>query len=711
MLRRRRPLPILGGGHTHEFHKCADACHNACQREPSNPTSSATFSELAARMLTRRDMLKVSAAGATAAALTAGPLSTVADAQEVRGRAAALLDRPEPVGTLRFDPVEPNILSEVVVPDGYSSKLLIAWGDPLFPGAPVFDYDDPDSRVAEARNQWFGYNNDYVAFFPLRGNSSLTGLLWVNHEYVDSGWAGGGIGALVQRLEEADASGDSEPELEEVRRQVAEAAISAIGGSVIEIHRARGRDRSYSYRVGSPYNRRITADTPMTFGGPVRGSGWVRGAVDVRGTVGNCAGGTTPWGTVLTAEENFQGYFTARMFSEEALATPLGFKQLVDGELVDATVGTVHSRYGVDSPDGEGWDAADPRWGDAFEPFRFGYIVEVDPFDPDSTPKKRTALGRIKHEGAATSLTNDGRVVSYLGDDERFDYLYKFVTDGRYEPGLRNRSANMDLLDAGTLYVARFELLDTDIGTGARGRWIPLVPGTMTEYGQTLAELGWSETDIAAFSRGAADLVGATPMDRPEDVQRNEVTGAVYMMCTNNSQREDPNDPNPRAPNRYGHVVEIWEDGNDAGATSFNWVIPLAGGEPDKAYEEGGLYTVYEGGEIAPISSPDNCTFDADGNLWIATDGTQPVTVDGMPANDGFFVMPVEGPDRGNLQLFATVPRGAETCGPEFTPDMLSLFLAPQHPGAGWPDDGAGYGRPGVVSIWKSGRGDPRIGK
>jgi secreted PhoX family phosphatase len=158
-------------------------------------------------------------------------------------------------------------------------------------------------------------------------------------------------------------------------------------------------------------------------------------------------------------------------------------------------------------------------------------------------------------------------------------------------------------------------------------------------------------------------------------------------------------------------VVEIWEKGNDPAATRFTWVIPLAGGEPGIPYEVGGLYTVYEGGDIAPMGSPDNCTFDNDGNLWIATDGRQPLTIDGIPSNDGFFAMPVEGEDRGNLQLFATVPRGAETCGPEFTPDMMSLFLAPQHPDAPWPDGDTAYARPGVVSIWKSGRGDPRIGK
>jgi hypothetical protein len=446
----------------------------------------------------------------------------------------------------------------------------------------------------------------------------------------------------------------------------------------------------------SKYARRITALTEMRISGPAAGHERMRTKADptgarVFGMLNNCAGATTPWGTWLTCEENINGYF----WNRKAAASSPDAKALqrygVPGEWVNW--GQYHDRFDVEK---------EPN-----EPNRFGWVVEIDPLDPNSVPVKRTALGRFKHEGAGNIVNRDGRFVVYSGDDERFDYVYKFVTEGKVDPAYR--AGNMDLLDRGTLYVARY---DAD-GTGV---WLPLVHG----QGKLTAENGFRDQgDVLIHARLAADAVGATRMDRPEDVDVNPQTGKVYLMLTNNSQRQpadgaDPdkrvNAANPRANNRFGHIIEMIPDGGDHASTRFRWEILVRCGDPSIAAV---------GATFNPATSsdgwfgmPDNCVVDASGRLWIATDGNSAAATGRA---DGVWAMETEGPARGTSKLFFRCPNGAELCGPCFTPDMETLFVAVQHPGESstfenpstrWPDFKDGMPpRPAVVAITRNGGG------
>jgi secreted PhoX family phosphatase len=393
----------------------------------------------------------------------------------------------------------------------------------------------------------------------------------------------------------------------------------------------------------------------------------------------------------LTAEENFNQYFGNN-----------GSLPATDPRK------TIHSRYGVES------GATTRRWElyhDRFdigkepnEPFRFGWVVEIDPYNPSSIPKKRTALGRTKHEAATTVIAPDGRVTVYSGDDERFDYMYKFITSGKFNSASRN--ANMNLLDSGILYVARFK----DDGTG---EWLPMLPAP----GSALAI--WTQAEICINTRGAADALGATKMDRPEDIEYNPVNGKVYAIMTNNTNRgaanqAPPDKANPRATNRHGHVIELTETGNDPTSLTFRWEIFLLCGDPAVA-ADATFYAGFDKTRVSAISCPDNLTFDARGNLWISTDG-QPST---MRVNDGIYAVPVEGPDRGYLRQFMSGPAAAEICGPEFTPNNSTLFCAIQHPGEGgslsnllshWPDGGNSAPRSGVIAISKGSGGSGTVG-
>jgi secreted PhoX family phosphatase len=445
--------------------------------------------------------------------------------------------------------------------------------------------------------------------------------------------------------------------------------------------------------LGSSYNRRITATTPIQITGPAAGHPWLQTAADrggqhVLGTLNNCSAGITPWGTVLTCEENFNQYFA-------------NADMLPDSDPRKAT----HRRYGLPAGASERkWERFDPRFDlaqEPNEPFRFGWTLEVDPYDPTAIPRKRTALGRFKHEAASFLVGSDGRVGIYMGDDERFDYVYKFVTAGRYDPN--NRAANRDLLDAGVLYVARFN----DDGTG---EWLPLVFG----QGPLTAANGWqSQADVLIRTRLAADALGATKMDRPEDIEVSPVTKKIYAAMTNNSNRTETqvNKANPRPANRHGHIIEMAEQDDDPAATRFTWSIFMLCGDPA---DESTYFAGFDKSQVTPISSPDNLIFDAAGNLWIFTDG-QPSTI---RRNDAVFAVPTEGADRGHLRPFCSGVPGAETASGCFSADGETLFVSIQHPGEGgsleqpisrWPD-GSNVPRPSVVALWKTAPGEKRIG-
>ena len=580
-----------------------------------------------------------------------------------------------------FESVPHTIADDMQVAPGYTAQVLIRWGDPVLPGAPAFD---PMNQTADAQARQFGYNNDFVGYFPLpRGSdSSEHGLLHVNHEYTGPqlmfpGWTKEGA--------DADAIGEASLAAQTPEQSAIE--MMAHGGAVIEIIKENGRWRVVE---DSQYARRITPETEMTLSGPAAGHELLKTSADptgtkVLGTVNNCAGGKTPWGTVLMAEENFNGYF--------------GGTAPETGPLAET-----YKRYGI--PDGwNPWYKTVERFDVAKEPnepHRFGWMVEYDPYDPASVPVKRTALGRLKHEGATTIVNKDGRLVVYTGDDERFDYLYKYVSNGTYDQSAG--TANGALFDDGTLYVAKF---DDDKCT-----WLPLVQGE----GPLTAENGFpSQAEVLIFTRKAADLVGATPMDRPEDVEPNPVNGRVYVALTNNSRRkaEQVDGPNPRAENAHGQIVELVPPGEgadaDHAATEFGWNMLLLAGDPAKE----GSGAMYGEGSEAWFSSPDNVAIDPAGRLWISTDQGDAQAKNNIP--DGMYCCDVEGAGRAVVKFFFACPRGAEMCGPEFTPDGRTLFVAPQHPGeladfastfekpaSRWPDFQDGMPpRPSVVVITK----------
>jgi hypothetical protein len=430
----------------------------------------------------------------------------------------------------------------------------------------------------------------------------------------------------------------------------------------------------------------------MRISGPAAGSDLLKTASDptgrtVLGTVNNCANGYTPWGTYLACEENFNGYFSH------------------DGEISD-----IEDRYGL-FPGGFGyrWNEFDERFSVAAhpnEPNRFGWIVEVDPQSPFSMPAKRTALGRIKHEGAAVTVAGNGKVVAYTGDDERFEYIYKFVSSGTYTAD--NRIANRDLLDSGTLYVARFN-------ADGSGNWLPLV------YGQNGLDAGngfSSQADVLIYARAAADVVGATPMDRPEWISVHPTTQEVYTTLTNNTRRteDDVDAANPRASNSFGHIIRWRESGGDSTALTFDWDIFVLAGDPAIAAEmdNPGLAGNING---SLFGSPDGLWFDYNGVLWIQTDISSDALNDGVYANVGNNQMLAADVDTGEIRRFLTGPARCEITGVTTTPDGTAMWVNVQHPGEGdgnldpenplefssWPDGPTG-GRPrsGTVLITKN---------
>ena len=625
-----------------------------------------TIGDLIEARLNRRGFL--SGLAASGGLLATGCATSVADAGVPAGP-----DPESPVSAgpaFKFEEIMRGLDETHHVPAGYTSDLVIRWGDPLFEDSPVFD---PMAQSEAAQLRQFGYNNDYLGFVPLapKADGQPRGLICVNHEYVSSLLMQPDIAATYP------ASMTHERCLTE---------MAAHGGSVVELTMT---EQGWAPVVGSPYNRRITAHrTPMEITGPAAGHDRLKTTQDpdgrlVAGTMNNCAGGITPWGTWLMAEENVNGNFLGELPEDHPEAAN-------------------HKRFGVPG----GWY----QWGrhvDRFdvgkepnEPNRFGWVVEVDPMDPTSTPKKRTALGRFKHEGAESVIAPDGRVVVYMGDDQRFDYVYKFVSAGRFDPDAPD--ANRDLLDDGTLYVARFE----DDG------WIDWMPLTFGE-GPLTPENGFtSQADLLISTRLAADLLGATPMDRPEDVEPDPQTGKVWVMLTNNNRRTDDelNAANPRANNRFGHIIEIVEPEGDFTATQSRWEILVKCGDPDVA-EIGATWNPLTSDQ-GWYGSPDNCAIDPSGRLWVATDGNH-----NTGAADGIWAMETTGDRRGTSRAFFSAPIGAEVCGPRFTADGETLFVSVQHPGDGdganfeapttrWPDFQDDMPpRPSVVALRKIGGG------
>ncbi|MFJ5860914.1 PhoX family protein [Pseudarthrobacter sp. NPDC092439] len=638
-------LPMLG--HTKGKRSavtCALKCANACAGDVCNTSSNSYFRDIASATMSRRAALGFGAAGALAVVL--GGAVTSPEAANAAGLSKAAKEG-FAKSKLQFSaiPSVDAMVDAVTVPEGFTWKPVIRWGDPMFNDAPVFDINN---QTVEAQEKQFGYNNDYTDILEIPGSKGRRAVMFSNHEYTND--------ALM-----------FPPTMP--AEQVRAIGQAAHGLSVVELER-QNKNQPWTYVKGAGLNRRYLNSTVYELTGPAAGSALVKTVEDpagrfIKGTLGNCAGGTTPWGTILSGEENFQGYFV----SEGASA---GDK-----------------RYGLTSKaTARQWELDDPRFdtrnpGYENESNRFGYIVEVDPFDPTSTPKKHSSLGRFKHEGANVIIAESGHVVAYSGDDERFDYLYKFVSKDKYIEG--DRKHNMTLLSAGNLYVARFTgnspAAEID-GTGnvpadgafdGVGEWLPLVVDGKS------AVPGMSVEEVLVYTRLAADKVGPTKMDRAEDVQPSLHTGKVYVACTNNSARgtgtkEGATEVNPRNQNRDGHIVEITETG-DQTSTRFTWNLLMVCGDPAQ-----GDVTYFSGfpvDQVSPISCPDNLAFDSVGNLWISTDGAP----SGIGRADGLFKVTLDGAERGKVEQFLAVPRDAETCGPIIHDEERHVFVAVQHPG------------------------------
>ncbi|EKX61375.1 PhoX family protein [Streptomyces ipomoeae] len=686
----RKLLPMIGshsGGRS--AMTCRFRCGDACFHEVPNTSTNEYVGDVIASALSRRSVMRaaavVSVAGAATTFGTAMPAAAATNATTATtGAAASSKNYKTPTKKaargLRFTAVAPNTADAVTVPDGYRQNVVIRWGEPILRGAPAFD---PENQTAAAQAGQFGYNNDFLALLPLPGERHRK-LLVANHEYTDE----------VLMFRGYDAANPT-------RNQV-EVAWAAHGLSAVVVE----EDRRTGKLTAVPrhhLNRRVTATTEFKLTGPAAGSDLLKTSADptgtkVYGTLNNCSGGTTPWGTTLHGEENFNQYFAN-------------------------SSRTTDKRYGIGTGATERkWERFDKRFDVAQEPnevHRFGYVVEFDPYDPASTPRKHTALGRFKHEAATIRLTSDGRPVVYSGDDERFDYFYKFVSSKRMKKGSSRavREHNLSLLDEGTLYVAKLTgdspAIEID-GTGklpsdgefdGSGEWIPLA--TATAKGAVSHVEGMTADEVFVFTRLAGDKVGATKMDRPEDIEPNPVSGKVYVALTNNSNRgvgtnAKADEANPRNTNKHGHVLELTERWNRPESTKFAWLLFLVAGDPD---DPATYFAGFPKDDVSPISCPDNVAFDPYGNLWISTDGNQ------LGSHDGLFGVATKGDRRGELKQFLTVPSGAETCGP-IVQDRRVL-VAVQHPGeldgasvenpkSTWPDGPGKIVRPAVVAVWRA---------
>lgn len=679
----RKLLPIIGAPGTHAGGRsamtCRFRCGDACFHEVPNTSGNEYVGDVIAGALSRRSMVRAAAVVTVTAATGAVALDNAPTAQAAATKAA---QKPEQLGArgLRFEPVAPNTADAVTVPAGYAQNVVVRWGEPILRGAPAFD---PENQTGAAQAGQFGYNNDFLALLPLPGECDRQ-LLVANHEYTDE----------VLMFRGYDSANPT--------RQQVEVAWAAHGLSAVVVQEDR-RTGKLTVVPRHHLNRRVTVNTEFRITGPAAGSALLKTSADptgtkAYGTLNNCSGGTTPWGTTLHGEENFNQYFAN-------------------------SSRTTDKRYGIGTGASERkWERFDKRFDVAQEPnevHRFGYVVEFDPYDPSSTPRKHTALGRFKHEAATVRLTSDGRPVVYTGDDERFDYFYKFVGSKRMKHGSSRavREHNLSLLDEGTLYVAKLTgdspAIEID-GTGklpsdgefdGSGEWIPLA--TATAKGAVSHVDGMTADEVFVFTRLAGDKVGATKMDRPEDIEPSPVSGKVYVALTNNSNRGVGSNPkadeaNPRHSNKHGHILELTENRGRPESLTFGWLLFLVAGDPN---DPATYFAGYPKSAVSPISCPDNVAFDPHGNLWISTDGNQ------LGSHDGLLGVATKGERRGELKQFLTVPTGAETCGP-IVQDRRVL-VAVQHPGeidgasvekpaSTWPDGPGKIVRPAVVSVWRT---------
>ena len=598
------------------------------------------FEETANRMVSRRGFLSGGAAvGASAFVMGSTTLAA----------SKALAGEEMKMSRLAFDMVKANAEDTVTVPAGYKWDILASWGEPMFSNAPAFD--SATGGTGASQEMAFGDHCDGMALFSHHGRQ----ILCVNNEYTN-------LKTLhANRTDGVPTSAD------DIRKSKA-----AHGVSVVEIARANGK---WAIVKDSEYNRRITADTEMDITGPARGHDLMKTKADpkgvlAKGTWNNCGNGQTPWGTYLTCEENFNGYFSST--NDNAPLTP----QM--------------KRYGISHKDwGYKWAMADARFDiskDPQEPNRFGYIVEIDPLNPNARPKKRTALGRFKHENAEVEVAANGHVVVYLGDDERGEFLYRFVSKHKFVVG----GDNSELLEEGTLYVAKFFDNNT-------GMWIALTPEST----------GMTEAEISIYTRLAASKVGATTMDRPEWVASNPAKVEVYCALTNNKNRgvkpnaggdeTPPQGPNPRVNNNFGQIVRWRPENQDHTSVNFSWDLFVLAGNP-AVYDDANAGSSNVNKDNM-FNSPDGLKFDKNGLLWIQTDGnySNAKGFEGQGNNQ----MLVADPETGEIKRFLVGPKECEITGAAWSADRTTMFISVQHPGekgnSHWPNGGTP--RSSVIAI------------
>lgn len=626
---------------------------------PSNPSSNENFEAVVDRAASRRGFLK-SGAGLSAALFLAGPLSAFAQKNNPEpGQAHSLLG---------FQTVPASTADTVIIAPGYTATPFAPWGTPLFTDAPDWKPDASDDDAAQALQ--VGDNHDGIHFFPLNG-SSEEGLLVLNHEYTTVSKDG------YTWLFGAEGSSPWTP------AKVAK-AMNAHGISVMHVKREA---RRWEINVRSPYNRRITASTEMKMSGPAAGHPLLQTKADptgmrVLGTFNNCGNGWTPWNTYLSCEENFNNYFGTRSGPDTRTA--------------------LQKRYGLTAGGTEyRWEEYAERFDYAREPNesnRFGWIVEIDPFDPTAVPRKRTALGRFKHENAACRLASDKRVVIYMGDDQANEYIYKFVSESAY----RENGYNPDLLDAGKLYVARFDDAAASGDFLGRGQWL-LLDKESNPVLKADARFA-NQAEVLINTRLAADVVGATKMDRPEWISVHPKSGDVYATLTNNAKRTVTDRANPRAANLYGQIIRWRELAGDAAALSFEWDLFVLAGNPLKYSDRKDL----KSGSLNittnnMFNSPDGLAFDQSGRLWIQTDGKYSNA--GEYEGQGNNQMLCADPVSREIRRFMVGPKQCEVTGITMTPDSTTMFVNIQHPGeegdSHWPDGGSSIPRSATLIITK----------
>ncbi|MAM86492.1 MAG: dTDP-glucose 4,6-dehydratase [unclassified Hahellaceae] len=649
-----------------------------------NLSSNEAFATVLQKHLSRRSLIKGGLGVAGMSLLSGFGLSGCSDDDKSSAARGTLGSSSE---TLGFQSIPGSRTDAVVVPEGYNARILAPWGTPLNSTAQAYRPDG--SNTAVDQENAVGMHHDGMHFFPIEG-SSTDGLLVINHEYIDED-------ALHPDGPTIDPVTELRTSAEEIRKE-----INAHGVSVVRVQLINGE---WQVVANDPLNRRFTGATEMDIAGPLANSPLLQTryspAGDVtRGTSNNCGNGSTPWGTYLTCEENWPGYFMNSAASRPADQDRLGIPN-------DGTRYGWHHLAGDPSEVDQEFARFDntPTGASALEDYRneangFGYTVEIDPYNPTAKAVKRTALGRFRQESRTFGPLVEGEpVVSYAGHDSRFEYIYKFVSDALWTAADANPvdrlATGSKYMDAGTLYVARFN----EDGTGD---WLPLTLDSVTTDGQTLGSLFATQADIILNTPGAADAVGATPMDRPEWVAVDPVNGTVYFTLTNNSDRETAAAVSPRVGNEFGHIVRWNEDGIDR----FNWEIFVFGAPAiaDADTNRSGLTTANQ------FASPDGLIFDGRGIMWIQTDnGAEAVT---EQTNDQMLaVVPsrlrdsnndqrvVDASNQDELRRFFVGPNGCEVTGLAFTPDHTTFFVNIQHPG-NWPfSDNAAEAAPEGVTV------------